>query len=324
VRQKLRGLICEAPTEWDKSTNHKRFDRLIEVGEHYAGNPDGLQKFIEFVEGFQFWDKTGLPTKVWHFHPLSFVAQFKRCGWLSKRELVRATKKSIRNEKGNQEDELTWQTVIDRLSAGNSVRPSDIALYINKMMRKYGIVTALRRAHLFGQVAAETGRWRAMVEAGDDDYFEKYEPRTDQGEKLGNSMRGDGRRFKGRGLIQLTGRYSYAGYGKFCARDFLGDASSLVLQNDGFSTCDASGYYWASKQKYIYDSKKKLIANGEQGINYWADRGASEGDIAEVTKRINPGLNHFYIRKQCFNHALNVFGDMTIISIDFDAITESV
>jgi len=243
---------------------------------------------------------------------------------LSKRELVRATKKSIRNEKGNQEDELTWQTVIDRLSAGNSVRPSDIALYINKMMRKYGIVTALRRAHLFGQVAAETGRWRAMVEAGDDDYFEKYEPRTDQGEKLGNSMRGDGRRFKGRGLIQLTGRYSYAGYGKFCARDFLGDASSLVLQNDGFSTCDASGYYWASKQKYIYDSKKKLIANGEQGINYWADRGASEGDIAEVTKRINPGLNHFYIRKQCFNHALNVFGDMTIISIDFDAITESV
>jgi predicted chitinase len=192
------------------------------------------------------------------------------------------------------------------------------------MMRKYGIVTALRRAHLFGQVAAETGRWRTMVEAGDDDYFKKYEPRTDQGEKLGNSMRGDGKRFKGRGLIQLTGRYSYAEYGKFRACDFLEDANSLILQNDGYSTCDASGYYWASKQKYIYGSKKKLISRGEQGINYWADFGASEGNISEVTKRINPGLNHFYIRIQCFNHALDVFGDMTIISADFDVIEEEV
>jgi len=52
VRQKLRGLICEAPTEWDKSTNHMRFDRLTEVGEHYAGNAEGLKAFLEFVEGF--------------------------------------------------------------------------------------------------------------------------------------------------------------------------------------------------------------------------------------------------------------------------------
>jgi predicted chitinase len=324
VRQKLRGLICEAPTEWDKSTNHNRFDRLIEVGEHYAGNAEGLKTFLEFVEGFQFWDKTGLPTKVWHFHPLRFVDQFKRCGWLSKRELVRATRRTIRNENGIQQGKLTWQDVIDRISIGNSVRPSNIALYLNEMMRKYGIVTAIRRAHLFGQIAAETGRWQKMVEGGDDEYFVKYEPGTVQGNKLGNTIEGDGKRFKGRGLIQLTGRESYARYGKFRSCDFVTDPNSSILQNDGHSTCDASGYYWASKQKYVLDSKNKLIPSGKLGINYWADFGASDANTTEVTKRINPALNHFYIRKQCFNHALDVFGDSTIISPDFDAIEESV
>ena len=280
VRQKLRGLICEAPTEWDKSTNHQRFDRLTQAGEHYEGNAEGLEKFLQFVEQFQFWDKTGLPTKVWHFHPLKFVDHFRKCGWLSNRELVRATKKSIVNQKGVREESLTWQEVINRLSTGNATRPGDIAIYLNKAMKKYGIVTALRRAHLFGQIAAETGRWRTMVEGGNDDYFKKYEPRTDQGVKLGNTNQGDGKRFKGRGLIQLTGRESYGKYGSFRGRDFLNDADASLLQSDGYTTCDASGYYWASKQKYIFDSKNKLTPSGHLGINYWADLGLTEDKIA--------------------------------------------
>ncbi|KQR74340.1 hypothetical protein ASG35_21510, partial [Burkholderia sp. Leaf177] len=52
VRQKLRGLICEAPTEWDRSTNHKRFDRLTQAGEHYEGNPEGLDEFLRSSRSF--------------------------------------------------------------------------------------------------------------------------------------------------------------------------------------------------------------------------------------------------------------------------------
>jgi predicted chitinase len=79
---------------------------------------------------------------------------------------------------------LTWQDVINRLNTGNATRLGDIAIYLNKTMNKYGIVTALLPAHLLGQMAAEKERWRTMVEAGNDDYFKKYEPRTDQGVKL--------------------------------------------------------------------------------------------------------------------------------------------
>ncbi|KQR74339.1 hypothetical protein ASG35_21505 [Burkholderia sp. Leaf177] len=221
------------------------------------------------------------------------------------------------------EDSLTWQEVIHRISEESSTRPRDIAVNLNRMMQKYGIVTSLRQAHLFGQIAAETGRWRTMVEGGNDEYFRKYEPLTDQGVKLGNFERGDGKRYKGRGLIQLTGRDSYTKYGNFRGCNFIGDDNAALLQVDGYATCDASGYYWPSKQKYTFDKNKKLLPSGELGINYWADIGSSMQNAAEVTKRINPALNHFYVRWQCFNHAMYVLGDAADILADFDTIEEN-
>ncbi len=44
--------------------------------------------------------------------------------------------------------------------------------------------------------------------------FDLYEPGTEVGQNLGNIAPGDGIRFKGRGFIQLTGRYNYTKYGQ--------------------------------------------------------------------------------------------------------------
>jgi predicted chitinase len=159
-----------------------------------------------------------------------------------------------------------------------------------------------------------------LISRGDDQYFNKYEPDTDQWRKLGNTRRGDGKRFKGRRLIQITGRESYAGYGRFRELEFISDAGSMLLQSDGYNTCDVSGYYWVSKQRYVYNDKRDLIPDGKLGINYWADLGFSEKNIVDVTKRINPGLNHLYVRRQCFMHALCVLGDLTTCPKDYDAI----
>lgn len=52
---------------------------------------------------------------------------------------------------------------------------------------------------------AKTGRFSSFIENGDLSYFDMYEPGTNQGNKLGNNIVGDGARFKGRGTIHLTG-----------------------------------------------------------------------------------------------------------------------
>ena len=69
----------------------------------------------------------------------------------------------------------------------------------------FGITTALRAAHYIAQVAHETGQlqWLEELASG-----AQYEGRKD----LGNVCKGDGKRFKGRGYLQTTGRANYRKY----------------------------------------------------------------------------------------------------------------
>ncbi|KAB5625776.1 glycoside hydrolase family 19 protein [Pseudomonas putida] len=128
---------------------------------------------------------------------------------------------------------------------------------------RYKIDTPLRQAHFLAQIAHESGclLYTEEIASGS-----AYEGRKD----LGNTQSGDGKRFKGRGLIQLTGRANYRQYGQACGRDFeLKDAPTLV-STDPFLAVDVAGWFW--------DSRK---------LNTYADK----DDVKEVTRRINGGFN---------------------------------
>ncbi len=142
--------------------------------------------------------------------------------------------------------------------------PKRVELFFQPLvdaMAAYGIDTNLRRAHFLAQIGHESGSLRFTEELADGS---AYEGRTD----LGNTQPGDGKRFKGRGLIQLTGRANYQEYSNDTGIDYV--AQPRLLATDPEVAADVAGWFWAKR-----------------GLNALADA----DDVRSVTRRINGGFN---------------------------------
>ncbi len=146
---------------------------------------------------------------------------------------------------------------------------------LNAAMKEFEINTPLREAMFLAQVAHESGELRYMEEIHDGSH---YEGRKD----LGNTQPGDGKRFKGRGPIQITGRNNYASCGAALRLDLVGQPHLLTEPDVG---CRASAWWWKSK-----------------GLNEISDT----GDISKATKRVNGGLNGIDDRTMYYTRAKQV------------------
>lgn len=142
------------------------------------------------------------------------------------------------------------------------------------------INTRLRIAAFLAQIGHESGSLVYVKEIGGPSYFAKYEGRKD----LGNTQPGDGAKFCGRGLIQVTGR---ANYGK-ASQALFGDDRLLktpeLLEQPEWAAKSAV-WYWTTRNL-------NLLADGAQ--------------ITDITKAINGGLNGIDDRKARYQYALKV------------------
>jgi putative chitinase len=167
---------------------------------------------------------------------------------------------------------LGWrslQAVVPRLSKAEA---QSLARDLGQAMIDFDINTPRRAAMFIAQIAHESGGfiYREELASGGD-----YEWRRD----LGNTQRGDGRRFKGRTYIQITGRTNYATVSRALGVDFMAHPERLAQQK---YAARGAAWWWKT-----------------HGCNQLAD----SGDFLAVTRRINGGTNGLADRKRYYRRA---------------------
>lgn len=150
---------------------------------------------------------------------------------------------------------------------------------LNTAMNRYQIVGPKRVAAFIAQIGHESGQLKYVKEIwGPTKAQAKYEGRPD----LGNTVKGDGSKYRGRGLIQITGRANYAECGEALGLDLINQPELLEKPQHA---CMSAAWFWATK-----------------GLSTLAD----EGKFETITRRINGGLNGLSDRQMLYARALKV------------------
>ncbi|VVP54940.1 glycoside hydrolase family 19 protein [Pseudomonas fluorescens] len=147
---------------------------------------------------------------------------------------------------------------------------------LNTAMQRFQFVGDKRMAAFIAQIGHESGQLRYVREIwGSTPSQVKYEGRAD----LGNTVAGDGLKYRGRGLIQITGRANYAACGEALGVDLINHPE--LLEQPQYA-CLSAAWFWATK-----------------GLSALADVDKFES----ITRRINGGLNGLADRLQLWERA---------------------
>lgn len=244
--QVLGQLIVKYESEW--FWNKAKWDELDPLLAEEPGKPNPIWEVEkQRIEKLSWWKelagKHGISGggKAWYFQPIDLIANLHtHKQLLVSRKVLAAIMLSASEE------------TIDKYLAP-----------INHTLNVFEINTPLRIAHFLAQVGHETGELKFSEELSSGT---QYEGRA----SLGNSQSGDGPRFKGRGLLQVTGRANYSeceAYLKTLSEYADLDITSSTEKAEQLSTNPelaalASGYYWAKL-------KPKLNAVADADDLFW-------------------------------------------------------
>jgi putative chitinase len=177
------------------------------------------------------------------------------------------------------------QSIMPRLS---DKRNGELLPFLTAAMAEFAIEAPARAAAFLAQLAHESGQFRFMEEIwGPTNAQRRYEPVTTLSQNLGNTDVGDGKRFKGRGPIQLTGRANYRRFGDLLGVDLLADPPRAATPDVAFRV---AGLFWSKK-----------------GLNELADVATADA-FKEITRRINGGTNGLAERQTFYAVARKVLG----------------
>lgn len=174
---------------------------------------------------------------------------------------------------------MNWLSILRAIAPkGNASILQGVANAMPGIVSEFDLSTTLRQAHFLSQIAHESDGFKTTVEYASG---KAYEGRAN----LGNTSPGDGVKYKGRGLIQLTGKSNYRQASAALGVDFMNNPA-LAAQFP--HAIRVAGWYWKTRK-----------------INLLADR---DDEIA-VTRKINGGENGLADRRRYLALAKDALAD---------------
>lgn len=197
IARKLKRMVCTFPSEWDQTTIATRYAFVQQLAP-FQQNPAAWAEQEAHLRAISF---PNLPAEytaaTWRFQPREFIGAMRRCGWLSKRELLQLVPShAIRRHNGNNLWEPVPQATFN--AADNNIVTQGRLVAINRMLRKHGITNSMRQASFFGNSVQETVWLSRLAEQAPNTRW--YAP------------------WYGRGLLQLTHPDNYIGYWRWRGR----------------------------------------------------------------------------------------------------------
>lgn len=159
---------------------------------------------------------------------------------------------------------------------------------INMALEKFNLKSPLVICAFLSQIAIESGNLIYVREIGDETYCKKYEPNTPKGQELGNIEPGDGYKYKGRGLIQVTGRANYKQLSQQLGQDF--ENIPQMMEDPIYASLSACAWWVKRIPEPFFINDK-----------------AERKDIKAVTKVVNGGYGHLTERTAIYKRALKAY-----------------
>jgi predicted chitinase len=292
--QAISQLIIRKESEWFHQA--QKWDALDELLGHSGSTPHlnwlaEKQRIQQMCWWGEVAEKVGLPSwgKVFHFHPVGLTHWFKA----SDRKITVELLEKVTGKSGN------WftgrgggRTFLNEFESKYPLiykyDKYEFVAHLNDALERYEITTPHQQAHFVSQCFHESAAFETTVEFASG---EQYDPgRHVNAIASGNTEVGDGPKYKGKGLIQLTWKNNYASYSNYRGVDFVG-APNLIAENM-FNAIDVSCWYWrrngAVSRKHNARGDINVLINNEPG------------NVDLVTLAVNGGNNGLHERVKIY------------------------
>lgn len=283
TRSRWSKLIAHHPTEWkDKADSAKwsKLDQLLEI------SPKTLQHEKARIDKYVFWDELAgkaaiTSSLIWHFHPIALLDNFmSQSVYIDVERFVAMYA----------EQHASFQAESPALSAKSKENLREIVKNINIYVDKNKeMLTIYELSYMFATARHEAYNYTiaeyfsAAPEIGPVSYFDKYDPvlatsaaHRERAVGNGNTVQGDGFKYRGRGLVHLTWKNNYQKAKDYFGIDFVGspeDAAGFKNSvpimiwgmKEGIFTNQKLGTYVNNTTK-DYQGARKVINGSDQKV----------------------------------------------------------
>ncbi|KAA6078180.1 hypothetical protein F3I27_03690 [Pantoea sp. Bo_2] len=289
VRDIAARMVVKHDSEWVGGSSHHRWTTFLKQLDPLCISY--VRKWFDDMEWMSRVDEFSSGEAVWHMHPVVFLdainAGFEYEVTVELIEkLLGHTNPWFTGKRGGKAFSTHFKNNYPEVYEFDKKK---FVSEFNEQLIVYGIAGAYHRAHFLSQCLHESAHFDTTLEFGSG---HNYDPgQHKDAVKNGNTVVGDGPRYKGRGLIQLTWKNNYQRFSDYSGIDCVAnsDLAASVMSN----AIKASCWFWRNNGGI----KKKYDAKGD--INILID---NERDNVElITLAVNGGQNGLAERQSYFD-----------------------